>query len=602
LTTETTENESGAPAADDLAAAEPSKNTEAELRSVLRKSIDVLSTSDIVTAALEDTDDEDKRRIEATFRRIEQNLVPIRSHLALIDADDSLCRTLLERIGDRYGGLTHDDRAKVERLWVLSGVASRMVHGSRVRAIEALQANPEPLLPLTPEERLHNKRLIILEAFAGRTKLDGYPWRHLIDVASVCNLRCRTCYHSLNPDFIYYDYSPDRTGSVRTAMPFAEFVNVSGTGEPLLSPATPQIIQGYADLGAYVELTTNGTLGERLEGVAPALSCIHLSMDGAEKSTFETIRFGASFEKVCDGIRGLPEQSIRKVNINCVVTRPNAHEGGKMVKLGLDLGVGSVTFQEFSAYLPWHDEMRLRPQDRRAFFDSIDNFELPEGSSLHVVVHIARAGADAPESGGLDAKESLAAVASVPPLPKPHTLSLNDLAGSLERVSPPALEFIATLVEMMPEVLGAGDYETASNPEELIASIQEKIESGTARAPSCLAPFNLLYVQGDGEIRPCCVLRTQVGSVRKGSFDAAWNDPAFVGFRDAIQGNRDPHPACQGCRDGGRFFGIDAALEVLDAEGLDVRRIPRPEDFEIPASLGDHRLIKIWGTDVSAKD
>ncbi|HIF94853.1 MAG TPA: radical SAM/SPASM domain-containing protein [Myxococcales bacterium] len=576
---------------------------EAELRSVLRKSIDVLAVAHIAARALADSEDNDKRRVGAICEILEKSLQPIRSHLATIDADDELSRACLDRLRQQYDGLSHADREKIERLWVLSGVTSRMVYGMRTQA----EANSEdapvdvtPPTPLTPEEREANKQLVVLEAFAGITHLSGRPWRHLIDVSSVCNLRCRTCYHSLNPDFIYYDYAPSRTGSVGAAMPFAENVNISGTGEPLLSSSTPEIAKEYAELGAFVELTTNGTLGDKLEMVAPSLSAIHLSMDGAEKSTFEAIRFGANFEKVCDAIRKLPPESVRKVNINCVVSRPNAHEGRKLIELGLSLGAGSVTFQEFYAYLPWHDEMRLRPQDRRSFFESLENYEQPEGSNLVVINHIARKGDDAPAKGGLEPEASLEAVNQVPALPKAYSLSWSELAGTLERMAPPALEFIHLLVELTPEAKIEILPDATTDRQRLVAMIQSKIEDGTARSPSCLAPFNLLYVQGDGEIRPCCVLRTQVGSLRGKTFDAAWNDPAFVSFRDTIQGKRAAHPACNGCRDGGRFFGIEDALKVLDNEGLDVSQIARPEGAELPESVSNLPLVKLWGSKARA--
>ncbi|HIL79668.1 MAG TPA: radical SAM protein [Myxococcales bacterium] len=595
MTTEATESRSDLSPSDDPVGGEAPVNDDVELRSVLRKMVDVLAVSNIVTAALEGTDDDDRRRVAASCRMLEDSLRPLRSHLATVDADDTLAKSCLVRLRQDHGGLTHENRSKVERLWVLACVASRMVHGLRVKNPKPPEATGQG--PLTSVQREENKRLVILEAFAGRTKLAGRPWRHLIDVSSVCNLRCRTCYHSLNPNFIYYDYDPTRTGAVGSAMPFADYVNVSGTGEPLLSPSTPEIVKSYADLGAYVELTTNGTLAEKLQTVAPSLSVIHLSMDGAEKTTFETIRFGADFDKICQAIKDLSEDSIRKVNINCVVSRPNSREAAKLVQLGLDLGVGSVTFQEFSAYLPWHDEMRLRPQDRHAFFESLSDFELPEESGLTIVNHIARSGADAPSEGGLDVEESLEAVSRVPPLPKPYTFSWNALADSLEKMAPPALEFINLLVELTPEAKSLHDQELTTDPEELAAMIRAGIENGSARSPACLAPFNLLYVQGDGEIRPCCVLRTQVGSLREASFDAAWNDPAFIGFRGAIQGDRALHPACHGCQDGGRFFGIEHALEVLDREGIDVRRLPRPKDTNLPASVTDHPLVKIWGAE-----
>ena len=101
-------------------------------------------------------------------------------------------------------------------------------------------------------------------------------------------------------------------------------------------------------------------------------------------------------------------------------------------------------------------------------------------------------------------------------------------------------------------------------------------------------------------MRPCCVLRTQVGSLAdRTSFDAGWNDPAFVDFRGTIQGKRATHPACIGCKDGSRFSGLVEALQILSDEGLDISRIRRPQDFDVPASVADHSLVRAWGSAVA---
>lgn len=574
--------ETGVPTPETPTSAAGAASGKAKLRRALRTAIDVAAIAPSIAAALEGNSAQPD--VREAFRRIDAFLSPLRSKLAAIDADDDVCAATLAELSRRPGFA--DELAAMERLWELAGIASRLVHVERLT--ETHEAG-EPPAHLSEEEKAANKRLVVLEAFAGRTKLAGRPWRHLIDVSSVCNLRCKTCYQANSQDFIYYDYAAAKNDAVREAMPFAQYVNIGGTGEPLLSPTAPELVRGYAATGAHVELTTNGTLPERLAAVAPYASSINISMDGATKATFDVIRFGANFDKIVGAIRALPPDARAKININCVVTRPNAAEGDKFVALAQELGVRSVTFQEFFAYLPWHGDMKLRPQDRRAFFASLDTAR-PDGVRLSV--HIARSSDDADAAGAAPA-EALAELKRVPP-PKPKRMKWEELAAALAETAPAALAFIG---EAAARARGnAAAAPAAADAHALVAEIAARIAAGKAAAPSCMAPFNLLYLQGDGEMRPCCVLRTQVGSLRGGSFEAAWNDPAFVDFRATIQGQRTVHPACVGCRDGNRWGDLVEALEILSAEGIDVARIARPADFEPPESIAGHELVKRLGT------
>lgn len=237
--------------------------------------------------------------------------------------------------------------------------------------------------------------------------------------------------------------------------------------------------------------------------------------------------------------------------------------------------------------------MRLRPQDRRAFFESLDT-ERGEATPV-LIVHVARA-SDSADDDGLEPEASLDALRAVP-LPKAPAIPWPELAEAMDRAASIALPFVCRLAERTPQIDAAkfnGDH-----PEAIVAEIRARIEAGDARSPTCLAPFSLLYLQSDGEMRPCCVLRTQVGSLRNTSFEDAWNDPAFLTFRQSIQGQRQAHSACNGCRDPNRWGALVEALEVLVADGLDVKRISRPPDFDPPASIADNQLVKLWGQNVA---
>lgn len=570
--------------------AAPAFNGKVALRRALRTAIDVAAIAPVVARALEGAADGDRERLRGTCVALARELGSVRSRLAGIDADDAVCEAVLRQVRARDSFRT--DLDCMERLWELAGIASRKIH------VERLEPDPVPVrqpVAISAEEKARNHRLAVLEAFSGRTRLASRPWRHLIDVSSTCNLRCRTCYQAKSQDFIYYDYASGDKPAVAQVMPYADWVNIGGTGEPLLSPTATDLIRAYAATGAHVDLTTNGTLPERLEAAARHASGINISMDGATKETFDVIRFGADFDKITAAIRALPDALRAKININCVVTRPNASESGTFVRLARELGVGSVTFQEFYAYLPWHAEMKLRPEDRRRFFENLDAAGMEDGSSTRVIAHIARSSAE-DEAQGLGPEAVLDELRKLP-LPRPKRMKWPELAEAFEATVPQALAFVAHVVAAAPHAHAV--TEQPSTAEELVAEIEANIARGQAVAPSCLAPFSVLYLQGDGEMRPCCVLRTQVGSLAgKESFDEAWNDPAYVDFRSAIQGKRTTHPACVGCRDGQRFGGLVEALEILSGEGLDIAGIRRPEGFDVPTSMADHPLVQVWGSAV----
>ena len=578
---------------DGLPAAAPAESVakgKVALRRALRTAIDVAAITPVIAKALEQDDVGDRRRLRDTCLVLAQKLASIRSRLAAIDADDAVCEAVLLQMQVQVS--FNDDLARMERLWKLAGIASRRIH------IDHLEPEAAPVpqpIAINADAKAENRKLAILEAFSGRTHLASRPWRHLIDVSSSCNLRCRTCYQSKNQDFIYYDYASVGKPAMAQVMPYADYVNIGGTGEPLLSPTAPDLVQAYSLTGAHVEVTTNGTLPERLEAVAPHASRINISMDGATKATFDVIRFGADFDKITAAISALPDALRAKININCVVTRPNAAESGALVGLARKLGAGSVTFQEFHAYLPWHDEMKLRPKDRRTFFVSLEAAGVVEGSPPHVIVHVAQSLAE-DAAKGLSAEAVLDELRTLP-LPKPKRMKWPELAAAFEEAAPQALTFITQIAAHASRVHVAS--EQPAKADDLVAEIAASIAKGQAVAPSCLAPFALLYLQGDGEMRPCCVLRTQVGSLAgRASFDDAWNDPAFVDFRGAIQGKRAAHPACIGCKDGNRFGDIVEALKILSDSELDISKIKRPDDFDAPASVADHPLVKLWGSAV----
>lgn len=278
----------------------------AKLRRALRTAVDIAASAPVIAEALANHRDEPQRKIAATCRSAVTAIGAIRSALVAIDADETACQECLGTLQPQSG----TSFAAVEDLWRLMGVASRRVHAEHLAPVSAAPRKPAPI---APEAKAANKRLVLLEAFAGRSHLHGRPWRHLLDPSSVCNLRCKTCYQSNSQAFLYHDIASADTRALVSAMPYAEYANIGGTGEPLLSPSAADLARSYSEVGAHVEITTNGTLPERLAAIAPFANTINISMDGGVKETFEAIRAGANFGKVTTAIRALAPELRAKV-------------------------------------------------------------------------------------------------------------------------------------------------------------------------------------------------------------------------------------------------------------------------------------------------
>ena len=177
-----------------------------------------------------------------------------------------------------------------------------------------------------------------------------YPTDIVIETASVCNLNCTIC-RSVKADL----------GRKNRFMPLALFkkiiddiapicktIGVSYCGEPLLNKDIFNMICYASDKGMCVSMLTNGILlnAEARKGVLESgLNFMAISMDGATKHTYESIRIGASFERLVENIKSLvTERDQRKlshpsIDLQMVVTQKNLHEVDTFEKLARDLGV-----------------------------------------------------------------------------------------------------------------------------------------------------------------------------------------------------------------------------------------------------------------------
>ena len=173
-----------------------------------------------------------------------------------------------------------------------------------------------------------------------------------IECTTRCNLKCTMCEIS---------YWSEKGGNLEVEklermvqhLPRLRRVDLTGVGEGLMNREFFQGIEFLKSRGIYVTLNDNFTMMTEKNArriIELGVDQIFLSLDGATKQTFESIRIGADFDKVIANTRRLIEmrRELRRkrpeVKINSVVTTSNYREMPGIVEIAHDLGVGMVSF------------------------------------------------------------------------------------------------------------------------------------------------------------------------------------------------------------------------------------------------------------------
>ncbi len=144
-------------------------------------------------------------------------------------------------------------------------------------------------------------------AYKGRrTRLDYLPVRLWIEPTSVCNLRCVMCPNKDLPkeqkgfmDFGLF------TKIIDEVKDFAFDVHLLHRGESLLHPRFFDMVRYAHEAGLVTRFHTNGTLLDEDKSrrlIEAGLDQFAFSFDGMDKTTYESIRVNADFEKTVHNI------------------------------------------------------------------------------------------------------------------------------------------------------------------------------------------------------------------------------------------------------------------------------------------------------------
>ena len=199
------------------------------------------------------------------------------------------------------------------------------------------------------------------------------PPRIDLEPNNTCNLRCRHCQVThWSKKAVHLDL-PGFTG-ILAQLPGLLSIKLQGMGEPLLNRDLVAMLREGERRGISMQFISNGTVldpatAQRLLELERSHICF--SLDGASAQTFESIRTGASFEKVLANIRELTRRrggrSYPLISVTTVVTGTNLHEVPPLVRLAKELGVDGINLQ--TALTNWgkpeldqyNDSIRVTP-------------------------------------------------------------------------------------------------------------------------------------------------------------------------------------------------------------------------------------------------
>lgn len=195
-------------------------------------------------------------------------------------------------------------------------------------------------------------------SYYGLLLMRALGMRHLVvkmDPNWICNLKCKMCYFSSEgySRHIIKPMSVELFSRIASEVfPKTRILFLGCSAEPLMSPE----FERYADIVRsysipFVCLVTNGQLLS--ENVCESIirngfHQIIISVDGASKDTYESIRIGGSFEKLVKNLEVLRDAKIRggsslpDTRFNFTAMKRNIDELQQLVELASDVGVTTV--------------------------------------------------------------------------------------------------------------------------------------------------------------------------------------------------------------------------------------------------------------------
>ena len=131
-------------------------------------------------------------------------------------------------------------------------------------------------------------------------------------------------------------------------------IHVGSDGDPFASLIYRYFIKSIKDLpNIRFTIQTNGLLVKKMyhrhKTLFEKLDILNLSIDGATKQTYESLRKGGSYEKIIENLEFIKELDKKfKVRLHCVVQKENYKEMYEYIELGKKFNVDKIYFNKIT--------------------------------------------------------------------------------------------------------------------------------------------------------------------------------------------------------------------------------------------------------------
>jgi radical SAM protein with 4Fe4S-binding SPASM domain len=347
------------------------------------------------------------------------------------------------------------------------------------------------------------------------------PKHLLIETTTRCNLRCKQCAHVIGK-YTFADMDMETFHRIEPLFPTAEQVALYGHGETFLHKQFFEMLARVKKYNVFVYVTTNGTLvtedvAERL--VELQLDRLAFSLDAATPELFNEIRRGADFNSVLNNIRALNMIKKRRrqddkpiLSIMYCAMQTNIQELPKLVRLADELnmthGVAVMNIYEYG-------------------LQGESLVEHPEIAAPYVNEAHRLAERLAVPLGGLTTGFEGMQIAPVHlSLWEKVYRNYREFKRSFNRAELLNIKFTRWRTRLV--------QHNRHVPTTNIAGTSSSPAGNMIKVKNCRDPWEFLFVDVHGNIRPCCTSHRIMGNVRAEDIVTIWNNQTYQDFRATI--------------------------------------------------------------------
>ncbi len=343
-----------------------------------------------------------------------------------------------------------------------------------------------------------------------------FPTHVLIETTTRCNLRCKQCAHVIGK-YDFADMTLETFAKLRPLFPHLRQAALYGHGETFLYKHFFEMLAELKRYPVSVYVTTNGTLlteavSERL--VELGLDKLAVSLDAATPALFNEIRRGADFDSVIQNIRMLNAIKKRKhqddkpiLSIMYCAMKSNIQELPKLVRLADELnmthGVSVMNIVEYGAL---GESLVEHPEWAEASVNEANR--LAERLAV-------------PLGGLTNGFEGLRVAPARLSVWEKFYRNYREFARSFDRAGLLRLKISRALRKMRDHSAPVD----APNPP------AAPIGTRVVRVKKCRDPWEFLFVDVHGNLRPCCTSHRIMGNVLREDLTEIWDNAAYQEFR-----------------------------------------------------------------------